>query len=281
MGAPFLTQLGVFSSRYLEELECPAISPWRSPRPAVDYLGCIVHWTADRDIERVLKWFHRERYQAKASAHFVVDRGRIPRHDSLAVGLPAIEALPCTVVSCVPIEEAAWHATAANPWSVGIEVVNAGKLKNGLGHTRFGMLPPPRETEVQIPERSWHYSQAYHSYTFDQVMTVGRLLTEVDKEIPMRRSRVLGHSNVQKNKQDPGPDFPINALRSLVFPTEKYSSLKPHTVHEALLATLGYDLLDVSESVRIFQKMMSIDADGIVGLETRSAILARFRELFY
>ena len=56
----FFRQLGVFSDRYVKEvLKLPtANSPWGDNYGMKDGAqGAIIHYTADEDLERVLRWF--------------------------------------------------------------------------------------------------------------------------------------------------------------------------------------------------------------------------------
>jgi len=125
----FFDQLGTFSRRYLAEARIGnAITPWGGawvgqPR------GAIVHFTADEDLDRVLRWFLVEKYQAEAAAHVVVADRKLGSHSRLADGLPLVEGLSATVIQCRPPMLSSWHASWTNDFCYGIECLNAGELR--------------------------------------------------------------------------------------------------------------------------------------------------------
>ena len=86
------------------------------------------------------------------------------------------------VWQCVPLDRAAWHVatTGWNGRSVGIEIANAG---------------PPEE------------------YPAAQIAAVASLINEIRGGLHPRGGwRLVGHSDVQGNKSDPGPLFPWGSM---------------------------------------------------------------------
>lgn len=154
----------------------------------------VMHYTAGVRFENAVRWLCNPR--AKASAHFVIGRdGKIAQ--------------------LVPCDRRAWHAgvsefrgrKSVNRFSIGIELVNAGLLKQddegwytgkGKGKTYID------DADVMIDERH----QGWHKYPEAQIATLLRLLTALRETYPELRE-ITGHEDVApKRKIDPGPAFP-------------------------------------------------------------------------
>ncbi|WCD77875.1 N-acetylmuramoyl-L-alanine amidase [Pseudomonas sp. TUM22785] len=164
----------------------------------------IMHYTAGTTLSGTVSWFQNS--QAQASAHLVIDRDG-------------------SIVQMVAFNRRAWHAGKSkwgnlegiNNYSIGIELVNAGKLKkdaSGRWVNWSGKTVP--DTEVTIAkhkdedlETGW---QEYPEVQIEAAVAVGALLHEF-----YNFTDVLGHDDISPGRKvDPGPLFPLNSFRSIV-----------------------------------------------------------------
>lgn len=236
-------QLEVFSDRFVKSelggYTGPAISPWGGDDELVP-TGAIIHFTADEDPLRVLRWFLKSKYGAKVSAHVVVFDRKVGSHDSLSADLPLVRDLPTTVVQCRRPNQTAWHATWTNDWAYGIENVCAGELKE-LDGEYVSWRPRDRTAEAwtmpwSVPYKTpvRLYSRFWSPYPPEQVacnVAILRALHEIHTLDPWW---ILGHEAVQgrytrggggHDKRDPGPTYPIHGVRSAV--------ISPHALDRA------------------------------------------------
>lgn len=237
----FFDQLEKFSLRYAqEELRLPTTtSPWgyhaysdKTP------MGAILHYTADEDFHRVLRWFLDANLNARASAHVVIADRRLGMHEKLATDLPMIRDLPTTVIQTRRPYTTAWHATWVNSVCYGIENVNAGPLRvvkppTSVSRGKFttwrrrGVNDSEWTAPWNVPYKSpvKLYGRWWAPYTADQVVSNILVLRYVqDLFGTLRRPWILGHEQVQKSKQDPGPTFPLHGIREAVF--EGYRAIR-------------------------------------------------------
>lgn len=233
----FWNQLAEFSKRYIAALgNMNEVSPWGQEkfdggRPK----GAVIHYTADDDMDRVIAWFNREKYQARVSAHLVVGDRRHGSADKLLQGLPLVEALPVTVVQCRPPRKAAVHATWTNSFLYGIENVNAGELRQkDKGYVTW----QPRDGSAEPWTRVWAGStyktpvmlsgRFWDPLTDAQIKANIMLLRYLNElyDGQLQPAWIIGHEQVQgtltkgaggHDKRDPGPSYPMNEVRDAVF----------------------------------------------------------------
>lgn len=231
----FFEQLSEFSRRFIgSELKLTnTISPWgnleyRSGEPK----GAILHYTADEDLHRVLRWFLDEKAEARCSAHVVVADRRLSSQDDLGHDLPLVQELPATIVQVRQYHTVAWHATWTNTTCYGIENVNAGPLRMISAPTRShpdGIFVSWRPRDQSSPEWTaqwsipykepvWLYNSWWAPYTTAQIEANIILLRYLQQLYgSLQKPWILGHQHVQKNKRDPGPAFPVHGIRQAVF----------------------------------------------------------------
>ena len=164
----------------------------------------IIHYTAGSKIDGALSHFRNR--SAEASAHIIIGRdGR--------------------VVQMVPFNQKAWHAgnshwgniTGLNRFSIGIELVNAGKLmKKDTNYVTWSDHVIPNEEVIQATHKHETSPAFWHQYTqaqFDAAVEVSKAI------IPMYSiMEILGHDDIAPGrKTDPGPAFPMTAFISSVF----------------------------------------------------------------
>lgn len=177
-------------------------SPNQSSRITPIYL--VIHFTAGANLSGAVSWFQKT--EAQASAHLVIDRDG-------------------TIVQMVPFNRCAWHAGKSkwgqlegmNTYSIGIELVNAGKLrrnsKNEWLNWANKIIP---EADVTIAKHKDETTEAgWHEYAERQLevaIKVGSLLHKT-----YTFTDVLGHDDISPGRKvDPGPLFPMNSFRSMV-----------------------------------------------------------------
>jgi N-acetyl-anhydromuramyl-L-alanine amidase AmpD len=294
-------------------------SPWASggwPRvPELDLEapeGAVVHYTADADLMAVLRWFLDPGLGAKASAHYVVGAWWTDDLRKLAAGLPLVEALEVPLVEVVSPDRVAWHARSANHTSLGVEVVNAGRVRQVPGTTGWRRWQPERRGAEEWTSE-YDVSQGvptlqcldrlhwYAPYQAGQAQVVTRVVAAAAQALrgeAFDPVRIVGHEHVQRNKQDPGPSFPLELVRGVglgrisaaeqlwaaggdILIRARYDS-RP-VGHDAArdrlaLEALGY-LDDGLVSVEMFQRMMGLDPDGDIGPRTCAALGERLEEV--
>jgi N-acetylmuramoyl-L-alanine amidase len=165
----------------------------------------VMHYTAGRSSRESIGWMCDPR--AKASAHIVIGRDG-------------------SVTQLVSLDRIAWHAgrsawagrTGLNRWSIGIEMDNAGRLmERGSGWHHWTGEPSYDHDDVVVAahknediESGW---QRYPAAQLDAALEVARLLVA-----EYRLSDVIGHDDISPGRKcDPGPAFPMEAFREMVF----------------------------------------------------------------
>lgn len=232
----FFAQLDVFSQRYFRSLGIEERStPWGPDEYSGGYpRGSIIHYTADDDLERVVKWFMKKRYQAKAAANVVIADRKYHSLNTMLEGLPLLSNLPVTVVQCRLPHKPTWHATWASREAYGIELLNVGELRIGesgfVSHWRRDHNPD--EPEWTMPwnhptkEATKGWYRYWEPYTIEQIQTIVMLLRHLRSMYSeLEPSWVVGHECVQSvqtlgahtDKRDPGPLMPIRHIRKCVF----------------------------------------------------------------
>lgn len=182
------------------------VSFTRSPNfsSGLSPLYLILHYTAGTTLAGAVSWFQNPR--AQASAHLVIDRDG-------------------SIVQMVPFNRRAWHAGKSrwgnldgmNHYSIGIELVNAGKLrKNSSGQwvTWSNKVIPVSDVSIarhkdETSDAGWH---EYPEAQIEAATEVGALLHNAYKF-----TDILGHDDVSPGRKvDPGPLFPMISFRSIV-----------------------------------------------------------------
>lgn len=164
----------------------------------------IIHYTAGMTANGAISWFNNP--AAKASAHLVMDQKG-------------------ALTQMIEFNRVAWHAgnsswhdfSGLNHHSIGIEIVNAGKLqKNAKGKWVNWANNAIDEDEVLIAtHKNEKNPSGWHMFTEAQIeatVTVGIALREKYDLID-----VLGHDDISPaRKVDPGPAFPMLSVQSKI-----------------------------------------------------------------
>lgn len=169
----------------------------------------VMHYTAGRSLDSSVASLCTKKPSGNASAHIVLGRDG-------------------TIVQLAPFNVVTWHAgisqwagqTGLNNLSIGIEMDNAGILKRvGNAYVAwFGKEYP--ESEVMLAEHKhgggvqpWH---VYPSAQIDRALELAELLVQT-----YGLEDVLGHEDIAPHrKTDPGPAFPLEAIRGHVLGRE-------------------------------------------------------------
>lgn len=165
-------------------------SPHHGARSTSKITAIICHYTAGGNSSGAVSWFQDP--ASKVSAHYVIGKDG-------------------QVVQMVALDRAAWHAgtselagtAGVNAFSIGIEIVNWGKLtkKDGKFYTYTGQLYRGSEP-VNVNGAYWE------PFTDEQYKAVIRLTTALIDRYPLEH--ITGHSDVaipKGRKIDPGPAF--------------------------------------------------------------------------
>lgn len=229
MTTEFFRQLASFSIQVLTGMGCDPVCQWKTPGwPTAAPKGLIVHFTASGFME-ALRWFMQARREAKASAHLVIGRSWPRAWRKIAESFPLVESLPAPVVQCVPYWDRAWHATWTNPTHYGIELANHGELRKDAEGQWVFWAPKAEgapewtarwQSDGAVPgeEPVSRFGRWWEPYPAAQVVALVRVAREV-RQIHswIQRDQLLGHEQVQENKRDPGPAFPLSLVREAIF----------------------------------------------------------------
>lgn len=168
----------------------------------------VIHYTGGRDLESSVAWLKQER--ARASAHLVIGRDG-------------------EIVQMAAFNRKTWHAgrsswkgvNGLNACSIGIELDNAGELSRTQGggwrawfgetYTADEVLTARHKHDGPAAEASgWH---VFPGAQLEALMTAAAALQDA-----YRFEAVLGHDDIAPGrKRDPGPAFPMEALRARLF----------------------------------------------------------------
>lgn len=164
----------------------------------------IMHYTAATTAQSAINWFANK--EAKASAHLLIGRDG-------------------TVTQFAPFNSITWHAgdsqwsglNGLNKYSIGIELVNAGRLQKTAGNWVCAVdkkVVP--DNEVMIARHKNDQSDAaWQTYTDIQLEVSIEIAALLVKTYQM--ADVLGHEDISPfRKSDPGPAFPMSSFRSRV-----------------------------------------------------------------
>ena len=162
-------------------------------------LYLIMHYTAGTSASGAISWLANP--EAKASAHLVVDTNG-------------------AVTQMVRFNRVAWHAGRSNwgdlegmnQFSIGIELVNAGKLRRVAGkwlNWAGRVIPDPDVVEdTHKHETSPAGWQVYPAAQIDAALAIAVALHRTYRFLD-----VLGHEDISRGRKvDPGPAFPMRSF---------------------------------------------------------------------
>lgn len=158
----------------------------------------VIHYTASTNITSTIK--HLQNPKNSVSAHIVIDR----------LG---------EIYQLVPFNVQAWHAggsrykglNSLNKYSIGIELLNAGKLTNlcNTFYTYYNTIIP-KEAVSSVTNQG--IKTFWHKYTSEQIYSLIQVCKALKKEYP-EIMEIVGHSDITPRKIDPGKAFPMDVLQ--------------------------------------------------------------------
>lgn len=230
----------------------------------------ILHDTAGRlEPGSTVSWFLR--HEAKVSAHFVIERdGRLTQ-----------------MVAC---DRQAWHAgrsawdgrQGCNGFSVGIEIVNPGKLADGgaTGVAWFGQAFDKAAFKLEARTTDQHGPGLWMPYTPAQLVTVAALIRALADAYPSIRE-VVGHYHVApRRKVDVNPLFPASMLGPIKMPRAVEQAPAEVADAQSRLGALGYPVGTpdgvagprTAAAVHAFQAQNDIRPTGRLDEATKAAL---------
>jgi N-acetylmuramoyl-L-alanine amidase len=170
--------------------------------------GCpdmiVIHYTAGRDLDSSVRTLQDP--SVKASAHLVVGRDG-------------------AVKQLIGLNRVAWHAgisslgsrTNLNRYSIGIEIDNAGRLEKSGGRYKAWFGRFYEESEVFTgTHRNESRESHWHAYSEPQLEAVFEICRALHQAFGIKH--IVGHEEIApKRKVDPGPAFPMDELRRILF----------------------------------------------------------------
>jgi N-acetylmuramoyl-L-alanine amidase len=190
----------------LAKLETPAPGNYDLRNKIKEHKYLVMHITGGTNFQGVVNYFKNP--SSGVSAHLVIGRdGR--------------------VVQCLPFDAIAFHCGFSywegdenlNQYSIGIEVDNAGYLSGGPGNWTFKGFPIPDNHVLEATH--WKQSRARGWETFPDVQleTTFKIAEAICRHYGIKE--IIGHDDVNLlNRLDPGPIFPLKALRDRIYPAE-------------------------------------------------------------
>lgn len=129
-----------------------------------------------------------------------------------------------TVTQLVPFDVIAYHAGAGewnglrslNSHSIGIEMENLGMLEARDGAWYFGSRQVAPDSVERFAGRNGT-RQGWHRYTDAQIRAVFEVSCALRRAYPTLET-LVGDREISQRKTDPGPGFPLDAMRSRLFP---------------------------------------------------------------
>jgi len=166
----------------------------------------IIHYTANGSARGTVDYFTNP--SNKVSAHLVVG------HDG-------------EVTQMVPFNERAWHAGRSswmgrdglNAYSVGVEIVNWGKLQGAAGRWKTWTGTPIADDRVIEAAHRHHPGHVTGWEVFDeaQVQTVAGIVRALGDTYGIAPDAVLGHDDISpQRKSDPGPAWDMRRFRAML-----------------------------------------------------------------
>ena len=161
----------------------------------------VIHYTAGPSVSSAVNTFKDP--SVKTSAHVVIDLdGAIT------------QLIPFNMVGCHAGDCAWLDRTDLNHCSIGIEIVNAGRLeKTGTVWRSWFGKKYGEDDVLRAVHRNEDHESCWHVYTEKQIMATFELCQQIMATYDI--NHILGHEEISPGrKSDPGPAFPLDKLRN-------------------------------------------------------------------
>ncbi len=163
----------------------------------------VIHYTATSNTKSALDILTDP--IKEVSAHFVIGR------DSM-------------IYQLVPLNKIAWHAgvskwgnvTSINKYSIGIELVNCGKLekKENNYYSWDNKIVPASEVKKIFNNKTEEF-EYFHKYKTSQLNQCKKLIKIICKNFNIKE--ILAHSDIAPDRKiDPGPLFPMEKFKQFI-----------------------------------------------------------------
>ena len=195
------------SGAFLTDDNGAAVPFIRSPNQSggIDVRYLIIHYTAGLTAAAAIDWFKNP--AATASAHLVMDRAG-------------------AITQMVGFNKRAWHAGKSewkdliglNRFSIGIELVNAGKLKRSESGDwlSWNSVKLPPDQVIVAQHKNEDTPAGWQIYPEPQIAAA--LAVAVALNAAFKFEDILGHDDIAPGrKTDPGPGFPMTSITGRVF----------------------------------------------------------------
>lgn len=189
-----------------------------------------------------VEWFASP--QCTTSAHFVVERDG-------------------TITQMVPTDKRAYHAGVSaykgihglNSCSIGIEIVNPGKL-NDKGVAWFGAVDLQGGEDIRRESTSAHGTGYWMEYTPAQIDAVTKLCRALVEEYPDCNEIITHWQIAPKRKIDTNPLFPLEDVRRAVFspPVDEPEPVAP--IADVPVVAKGPSLASVAVTSRTIKALV-------------------------
>jgi N-acetyl-anhydromuramyl-L-alanine amidase AmpD len=191
--------------------------PWKDGRPQ----GILEHFTAGVNWKTSADWLNGQANQ-DSSCHFLVLDRRLGEIDDIVSRYPVLDELPVTAIMLSDLSSGTWHGGWANPYTVGIENRNAGRLRFRDGKYYWwpkgytAEFPPALGKQpVEIDGFWW---EPFNSNQILANIIIGQHLHCMYQSAGgLNPSWVLPHSATSINKSDTGRAFPFHDVRTAIF----------------------------------------------------------------
>ncbi|AXI99979.1 N-acetylmuramoyl-L-alanine amidase [Cyclonatronum proteinivorum] len=174
----------------------------------------VIHYTGGPSLRSAVNTFKNP--EVRASAHIVID------YDG-------------SVVQLIPFNRRAWHAgqsqwgerTSLNQYSIGIEIVNPGYLMQH-GNIWYGMFQDRYEADkvIQAVHANEQKPRWWRVFEPEQIAACKALCEALIETYNIKE--ILGHDEISPGrKQDPGPAFPLERIRTRLLDTNRSDETGP------------------------------------------------------
>jgi len=171
--------------------------------PITELKFIVIHYTASTNLVSTVNFLQSPKN--KVSAHVVI--GRMGE-----------------VFQLVPFNIQAWHAGKSeykgcknlNHYSIGIELLNAGKLerRDNKFYTYYGEEIPRKQVVSCINEDEG--LTFWQAFSTEQIKKLISLCRALKKQYPQIKE-IIGHSDITSRKIDPGKAFPWDKIQHIPF----------------------------------------------------------------
>ncbi|MCV2883318.1 N-acetylmuramoyl-L-alanine amidase [Aestuariibacter sp. AA17] len=196
----------------------------------------VIHYTGNESLSGTVNWLCDP--QARASAHVVIgEQGEL--------------------VQLVPFNHVAWHAGKSqfqgrsnfNRFSIGIELVNPGKLTRvGEQYCAWFGKAYPKSRVVRAKHQHASETGYWCAYTEAQITALTRLILLLKNHYPIQQ--IVGHDDISPGRKcDPGPAFPLNALRRQVLHIDRHTADHEDTCEQEKDGEVIASQLNIRDSI--------------------------------